>query len=125
MFENGGRESVVGVVVSLVAAGDVRMPMLELYELTKLKIVHARMAVAAGNGQGALSLDVNLMMKRASEICAEGMRTRVVVEDTGRHRGHWLAPHEHDSRVSNAARTYLLNATLKGNSPAEKLEPPA
>ena len=87
-FEHGGRERVMRIVVGLVATGHVRIAILEGNEAAKFEGIDARVAMTADYRQGTLRLNVDLMMKRPSEVCTKRVSTRVEMERTGRLRGH-------------------------------------
>jgi hypothetical protein len=87
-FEHGGRERVMRIVVGLVAARHVRIAILERNEATKFEGVDARVAMTADYRQGTLRLNVDLVMKRPSEVCTKRVSTRVEMERAGRLRGH-------------------------------------
>ena len=87
-FEHGGCERVMRVVVGLVATGHVRVAILEGNEAAKFERVDARVAMTTDYRQGTLRLNVDLMMKRPSEVCTKRVSTRVEMERTGRLRGH-------------------------------------
>ena len=87
-LEHGGRESVVRIIVGLMTAGDVRITLFERNEAAKFERIDTRVAVATYDRQGALRLNVDLMVKGPSEIRAKSVSTRVEMERTGRLRGH-------------------------------------
>ena len=87
-FEHGGRERVMRIVVGLMAAGHVRIAILEGNEAAKFERIDARVAMTTDYRQGALRLNVDLMMKRPSEVCTKRVSTRVEMERMGRLRGH-------------------------------------
>jgi hypothetical protein len=79
-LDRRGHQRVVGVVVSLVRAGNVRVALAERDKLTKLKIVHTRIAVATDDGKRAGSLNIDGFAKWTGETAVEGMSTGMVVE---------------------------------------------
>jgi hypothetical protein len=99
IFEDSGCERVVRIVVGLVTAGDVRIAFFERDEITEFECFDTRVAMAAGDGQCTLRLNVDLMMKRPSEICTKRVSTSMEMERTGRLRGHTY---------------HLLNVTTEG-----------
>src|SRR5262245_11170358 len=112
MFQNGGCECVVAVVIHLMAAGDVRIAFLERNEIAKFEIFNAGMAVAADYGQRALRLNINLMVERSREAGTKSVGTRVVVKRTGTFRGHTCY---HLLKVTTGW-LMLLNLRRKSNS---------
>src|SRR4030095_11935689 len=85
-FDDRRNQSVVAVVAFLVATGHVSIGPLESDEFAKLKAFHVHGSVSASGRKGGSRLDVDLLVKRPGEICAERVSASVVVEMRARLR---------------------------------------
>jgi len=79
-LDRRGHQRVVGVVVSLMRAGNVRVALAERHKPTKLEIVHARNAMATDDGKRTGSLNIDDFAKWTGEAAVECVSTGMEVE---------------------------------------------
>ena len=79
-LDRGGHQRVVAVIVSLVAAGNVRVALTEGNKLAKLEVLDARTAMPTDDGKRTGRLYVDGLAERTREAATEGMSTGMVVK---------------------------------------------
>src|SRR4029077_6982362 len=72
-FQRRHDQRVIAAIVGLKRAGDVRDSLLERDKFSKLKIFHARTAVASDDGKRAWRLNIDGGLERPREMAAESM----------------------------------------------------
>ena len=89
-LDRGGHQRVVAVIVSLMAAGNVRVALAEGNKLAKLEVLDARTAMPTDYGKRTGRLYVDGLAERTRETAAEGMSTGMVMKRTEGLRAHMV-----------------------------------
>ena len=79
-LDRGGHQCVVAAIVSLVGPRYVRVALAERNKLAKLKILDARIAMAADDGKRTSRLHVDGLTERTCKTATEGMGASMVVK---------------------------------------------
>lgn len=89
-LDRGGHQRVVAVIVSLMAAGNVRVALAEGNKLSKLEVLDARTAMSTDDGKRTGCLYVDGLAERTRETATEGMGTGMVMKRTEGLRAHMV-----------------------------------